>query len=99
MEDREGQIYGYGKLFIATGATPVRPPIPGAHASNVHTVKIQQDMERLIGKIGDGVRQVAMVVADVGNHRIVGGQVLSDLPAADKVDVLTLGSGEVLAAD
>jgi NADPH-dependent 2,4-dienoyl-CoA reductase/sulfur reductase-like enzyme len=30
------------------------------------------------------------VVADARDHRIVGGQVLSELPAADKVDVLTL---------
>ena len=46
--DEEGEVYTAEVLFLATGASPVRPPIPGADAGNVHTVKTQRDMEGLI---------------------------------------------------
>ena len=37
--DDAGETYSYETLFIATGASPIRPPIPGADAVNVFTVK------------------------------------------------------------
>ncbi len=65
--DLEGQVVtlgsgatiGYDKLVIATGADPVRPPIPGINLQNIFTVKTQEDAQRIIsvltcGCCGDG---------------------------------------------
>ncbi|MEW6173307.1 MAG: FAD-dependent oxidoreductase [Bacillota bacterium] len=35
----DGTAIGYGKLILATGSTPLVPPIPGADKENVFTIK------------------------------------------------------------
>ncbi|MEW6182178.1 MAG: FAD-dependent oxidoreductase [Bacillota bacterium] len=35
----DGTTVGYGKLILATGSTPIIPPIPGANKKNVFTIK------------------------------------------------------------
>ncbi len=61
--DDQGEIYEAETLFLATGATPIRPPIPGADAENVHTVKTQQDMEALIAGVRGGAKRAVVIGA------------------------------------
>lgn len=61
--DDQGETYEAETLFIATGASPIRPPVPGADADNVHTVKTQRDMEALIASIKSGAKRAVVVGA------------------------------------
>jgi NADPH-dependent 2,4-dienoyl-CoA reductase/sulfur reductase-like enzyme len=61
--DDQGETYEAETLFLATGASPIRPPIPGADAENVHTVKTQQDMEALIANVQGGAKRAVVVGA------------------------------------
>lgn len=61
--DDAGETYEADTLFLATGASPVLPPLPGADAGNVYTVKTQQDMEALIDCLDKGARRAVVVGA------------------------------------
>ncbi len=61
--DEYGEVYHYGMLFIATGADPVVPDVQGRDACNVYTVKTQQDMLALKGKIEQGAKRAVVVGA------------------------------------
>lgn len=61
--DDAGETYRYETLFIATGASPIRPPIPGADAANVFTVKTGRDMADIIAKIEGGAKRAVVVGA------------------------------------
>ena len=58
-----GTTYRYKMLFIATGAVPIRPPIPGADARNVFTIKTQDDMLALISRVDAGARRAVVIGA------------------------------------
>ncbi|MGD8453376.1 MAG: FAD-dependent oxidoreductase [Phycisphaerae bacterium] len=59
----DGTVFRYKTLFLATGAVPVRPSIPGATARNVFTIKTQGDMLALIGRVQARARRVAVIGA------------------------------------
>jgi len=61
--DEEGVEYSAKTLFIATGASPFLPPIPGADAENVYTVKTQSDMERIMARVQNGAKRAVVVGA------------------------------------
>jgi len=61
--DEAGDTYSYQTLFIAMGASPVCPPIPGADAANVFTVKTGQDMSGIIEKVKEGAKRAIVVGA------------------------------------
>ena len=61
--DEAGDIYTADILFLATGATNVIPPLPGADAANIHTVKTQLDMEALLESIGNGAKRAVVIGA------------------------------------
>lgn len=61
--DDAGNSYEYDKLFIATGASPVLPPVGGADASNVFTVKTGNDMAGIIEKVDAGAEKAIVVGA------------------------------------
>ena len=61
--DEVGDVYTADILFIATGANPILPPVPGADASNVHTVKTQDDMETIIANINNGAKRAVVIGA------------------------------------
>ena len=61
--DETGDIYTANILFLATGARNFVPPVQGADAENVYTVKTQGDMERLFVAIDDGAKRAALIGA------------------------------------
>jgi len=63
VTDDAGEIYEYETLFIATGASPMRPPIHGADASNVFTVQTGRNMADIMAKIEGGAKRAVVVGA------------------------------------
>jgi NADPH-dependent 2,4-dienoyl-CoA reductase/sulfur reductase-like enzyme len=51
-----GAPHPFGALLIATGADPVRPPIPGAGSSRVHYLRSFADSRALVEKAGSARR-------------------------------------------
>jgi apoptosis-inducing factor 3 len=61
-----GRRLGYGALLLATGATPVRPPIPGADASNVHYLRTLADSRAIIARSSGAKRAVVVGASFIG---------------------------------
>ncbi|MEV7279232.1 FAD-dependent oxidoreductase [Streptomyces sp. NPDC093111] len=53
---------GFDKLVIATGARPLRPPLPGIDASGVHGVQTLDDGQALLDSLGAARGRRAVVV-------------------------------------
>ena len=53
----------YDKLILAPGAAPIRPPISGIDLPGVFTLRNLEDMDRIMRKLHDGVRQAVVVGA------------------------------------
>jgi NADPH-dependent 2,4-dienoyl-CoA reductase/sulfur reductase-like enzyme/peroxiredoxin family protein/rhodanese-related sulfurtransferase/TusA-related sulfurtransferase len=58
-----GEVYEerYDTLILATGSRPVIPPIPGADAPGVHTLWTLGDMDRILARLGQGVRRATVI--------------------------------------
>ncbi|TDC53730.1 flavoprotein oxidoreductase [Jiangella ureilytica] len=54
---------GYDQLIVATGATPVRPDVPGADAAGIHGVQTLDDGGAVIAHLGREVRRAVVVGA------------------------------------
>lgn len=57
-----GEQYAWEKLVIATGATPVLPPIPGHDLPGVMTFKTEKDLRAIISKTEDSPVKDAVIV-------------------------------------
>ena len=55
-------VYPYDKLVIATGASPVKPPIAGVELGNVFFMRTPQDAEDLRSLVDSGSVKKAVVV-------------------------------------
>jgi NADH dehydrogenase/NADH oxidase (H2O2-forming) len=53
----------YDKLIIATGATPILPPIEGCNLSNVMTFKTENDLKKIIELVDNGLQKVVVIGA------------------------------------
>ena len=60
-EDREEEL-SYDQLVIATGATPMRPPIPGADLPQVHVVSNLHHAKLIKDAISKGAVENAVVI-------------------------------------
>jgi NADPH-dependent 2,4-dienoyl-CoA reductase/sulfur reductase-like enzyme/rhodanese-related sulfurtransferase len=60
-----GRVYeeGYGKLILAPGAAPIRPPLPGIDLPGVFTLRNLQDVDRIKERLDANVRQAVVVGA------------------------------------
>ncbi len=60
-----GRVYeeSYDKLILAPGAAPLRPPIPGIDLPGIFTLRNMQDMDRIVQRLAEGVRQAVVVGA------------------------------------
>jgi NADPH-dependent 2,4-dienoyl-CoA reductase/sulfur reductase-like enzyme/nitrite reductase/ring-hydroxylating ferredoxin subunit len=59
---KDGRTFGYDALVLATGAEPVRLPLPGFDRPEVHTLRSLRDAEAIIAA-AEKARRVAIVGA------------------------------------
>src|ERR1041385_7829032 len=62
VQVENGKTYGFGALLLATGADPVRIPVPGASDSQLYYLRTFADSKVLAGK-ASGAKQVVVVGA------------------------------------
>jgi len=53
----------YDKLIVATGAAPLRPPIPGIDLPGVFTLRNLEDVDRIKAVVDQGIRSAVIVGA------------------------------------
>ncbi|MGA8259966.1 MAG: FAD-dependent oxidoreductase [Arenicellales bacterium] len=59
----DGATLGFGALLLATGAEPVRLPIPGADLPHVHALRTLADCDAIIAAVEAGARSAVVVGA------------------------------------
>jgi NADH dehydrogenase/NADH oxidase (H2O2-forming) len=59
----KGDIYGYEKLIIATGAIPVIPAVEGHDLEGVMSFKTEYDLRRMLESSRNGLRRAVVVGA------------------------------------
>ena len=62
----DGSTVDYGKLLLATGATPRRLPVPGADADGVLTLRTRRDADAIRNQFGAGRRLVIIGAGWIG---------------------------------
>jgi len=62
----DGSSEGYDRLLIATGSTPVLPPIRGIHTAGVHTCWTLADARAIAGRAQRGARVLQMGAGFIG---------------------------------
>src|SRR5207249_8049505 len=62
----DGSKRAFGALLIATGADPVRLPIPGADGANVHYLRSFADSRALVAKAGTARHVVVVGASFIG---------------------------------
>ncbi len=58
----DGKVSPFDVLVLATGAAPIRPPLPGFDQPNVHVLRTLKDCEAIVAAAGQA-RRVAVVGA------------------------------------
>jgi NADPH-dependent 2,4-dienoyl-CoA reductase/sulfur reductase-like enzyme/rhodanese-related sulfurtransferase len=76
----EAKSFPYDTLIIATGATPVIPPVPGIELPGVHTVRSIADAEAITGALGGEAGKAAERAVVVGGG-MIGLEVAENLKA------------------
>ena len=91
------QDLAYDELIVATGATPVRPPLPGIDLAGVHTLHTMADAFAVHQRLADarrvvivGAGYIGCELADAFTHRHVDVTVIEALP-----EVLTTVDGDL----
>ncbi len=64
VKDKEGKVYeeSYDDLIIATGSSPIVPPIPGINSERIHTLWTVNDTDKIRGLVDDEKPESAAVV-------------------------------------
>jgi NADPH-dependent 2,4-dienoyl-CoA reductase/sulfur reductase-like enzyme/nitrite reductase/ring-hydroxylating ferredoxin subunit len=61
-----GKTFGYDRLLLATGAEPVRLPIPGADPSRLHTLRTLADCRAIIAAASAARRALVIGASFIG---------------------------------
>jgi NADPH-dependent 2,4-dienoyl-CoA reductase/sulfur reductase-like enzyme/nitrite reductase/ring-hydroxylating ferredoxin subunit len=62
----DGKTFTYDRLLLATGAEPVRLPIPGADPSRLHTLRTLADCRAIIAAAGNARRALVIGASFIG---------------------------------
>ncbi|HWP19477.1 MAG TPA: FAD-dependent oxidoreductase [Burkholderiaceae bacterium] len=62
----DGQALAFDTLLVATGSTPVRPPIPGMHLPQVHSCWTLEDARHILELAKPGARVLQMGAGFIG---------------------------------
>ena len=63
----DGNSVAYDKLLIATGASPIHPPIPGLYNEGVHNCWTLEDARAIAGTVSEGDPVVLMGAGFIGS--------------------------------
>jgi NADPH-dependent 2,4-dienoyl-CoA reductase/sulfur reductase-like enzyme/nitrite reductase/ring-hydroxylating ferredoxin subunit len=63
---KEGLALPFDALILATGAEPIRPPMPGFGQANVHVLRSLKDSEAIIGEAKPGRRAAIVGASFIG---------------------------------
>jgi NADPH-dependent 2,4-dienoyl-CoA reductase/sulfur reductase-like enzyme/nitrite reductase/ring-hydroxylating ferredoxin subunit len=66
VQIENGKTVGFGALLIATGADPVRLPIPGAADSQVHYLRTFADSRAIVGRAASAKRVIVVGASFIG---------------------------------
>ena len=61
-----GKAYGFGALLIATGADPVRLPVPGAADSQLHYLRTFADARAIVARAASAKRVIVVGASFIG---------------------------------
>ncbi len=62
----DGKTCGYGKLLIATGASPIKPPIDGLDLPGVHHCWTLEDARGIAARTGEGSKVILIGAGFIG---------------------------------
>ena len=63
---RDGEAFRYDRLLLATGAEPVRLPVPGFDRDNVHTLRSLADARAIVARASPGARAAIVGSSFIG---------------------------------
>jgi NADPH-dependent 2,4-dienoyl-CoA reductase/sulfur reductase-like enzyme/nitrite reductase/ring-hydroxylating ferredoxin subunit len=63
---RDGRVFPFGALLLATGADPVRLPIPGADESRIHYLRTFTDSRAIVARAGSARRALVVGASFIG---------------------------------
>ncbi len=63
---QDGSTLEYGALVLATGAEPIRLPIPGAHLPHVFVLRTLADCKAILGAVGQAKTAVVLGASFIG---------------------------------